>query len=508
MDNLDAGCIDIPLTSIVFQTSVVSFLVPSLDAEFAGNMGRDGHKVKGEWRTGEDSAPLTLYRVTPSEIDGIWTGDLTGEKFRLRLVFYLGTARDSLIGAMKSVDQGGAMVPLSAVRRLGSAVVLEVGQISGRFEATLDETLGAMGGDWIQAGTRLPLKLKRVSSENETDPERPQEPKAPFPYCAEEVRYWNRRAGCEVAGTLTIPLGAGPFPAVLLISGSGPHDRDGSMAGHRPFLVLADHLTRRGIAVLRSDDRGVGESGGDFSQATTSDLASDAEAAVAWLRSRPEIAIGRIGLIGHSEGGLIAAMVGARDHDVALIVLMAAPGVPPLQLARDQARREAEIYGRDGEAAAELNGDIAAIVRHEPDPDALRRKLHERLKELPAEQRGRMVESLMHPWQRHYLSLDPADFLGRVGCAVLALNGSHDRLVDSQSNLEAIRTALETAGNMHVETRELPGLNHLFQTCETGSMTEYRQIAETLAPTLLASVENWLCLRFSIEPDAAKEKAD
>jgi pimeloyl-ACP methyl ester carboxylesterase len=263
------------------------------------------------------------------------------------------------------------------------------------------------------------------------------------------------------------------------------------MSGHRPFLVLADHLTRHGIAVLRSDDRGVGESGGDFHQATTSDLATDAEAAVAWLRSRRDVDAGRIGLIGHSEGGLIAAMVAARDDDVAAIVLMAAPGVPPWQLARDQARRQAELSGGDGEAAAAFNGDIAAIIRSESDNDALRRKLQERLKDLPDAQREASLAIAMHPWQRHYLSLNPADFYRRVQCPVLALNGSRDCVVDARSNLEAIRAALA-----HAETRELAELNHLFQTCETGSSMEYGQIEETLARAFLEAVTEWLGRRF------------
>jgi uncharacterized protein len=491
LDNIDVGCTGFVLSSIVYDGAVLRFAAPGLEAEFSGRMARDGSRAEGTWWMEGTAAPLTLYRVTPSPIDGIWAGELTAPNVRLRLVFYLGTGRDSLIGAMKSVDQGEAMVALSAVRCVGSTVVFEASQIGARYEASLDDAAGMMSGDWMQGGAHLSLKLNLVASEDEVAPVRPQVPQPPFPYRVEDVRYPNPRGGHILAGTLTIPEGAGPFPAVLLISGSGQHDRDGAMSGHRPFLVLADHLTHRGIAVLRTDDRGVGESGGDFHQATTSDFATDAESAVAFLRTRPELDAARIGLIGHSEGGLIAAMVAARDPRLALIVLMAAAGVPPWQLARDQARRAAELSGGDGAAAADFNGDIAAIIRHEPDPDALRRKLLDRLKDLPAAQRDASLAIAMHPWQRHYLSLDPADFYRRVQCPALAVNGSRDAVVDAAANLAAIR-----ASNTRIETMELPGLNHLFQTCETGSSTEYGQIEETLAPSFLDAVESWLRRRF------------
>ena len=490
LDNLDFGCIGFELTSVVCDDATLRFSAPGLGAAFSGRMAGDGSRAEGTWRLDNDSSPLTFYRVTPSRIDGIWAGELIGPNVRLRLVFYLGTGPDAPVGAMKSVDQGEAMVPLSAVRSVGSTVIFEAEQIGARYEATLDDRGGTMSGDWLQSGARLSFRLQRVASEEELALVRPQEPRPPVPYTEVDARYPNPREGHILRGTLTVPEGTGPFPGVLLISGSGPHDRDGSMSGHRPFLVLADHLTRHGIAVLRTDDRGVGESGGDFHQATTSDFAIDAEAALAWLRARPEIDAGRIGLVGHSEGGLIAAMVAARDRDVAFIVLMAAAGVPPWQLARDQARRQAEFSGGDGDAAAAFNGDIAAIIRAEPDPDALRRRLVERLKGLPDAQRDASIAIAMLPWQRYYLTLDPADFYRRVQCPVLALNGSRDYVVEAKANLEAIRGALGTA-----ETRELAGLNHLFQTCETGSSTEYGQIEETLAPVFLEAVTEWVLRR-------------
>jgi hypothetical protein len=266
-----------------------------------------------------------MDHVGPSEIEGIWAGVLKFQNLQLRLEFRFDSGADGLTAAMRSRDQDDTIVPMSAVRQIGAAVIIEAVDLAARFDGALNEAHTAIEGTWEQGGVRLPLRLKRLAEEDDEPPARPQEPVGPYPYRELEARYRNPRCDCDLAGILTIPEGPGSFPTVLLISGSGKHDRNGSMYDHQPFLVLADYLTRRGFAVLRTDDRGVGESGGDFSLATTSDLMTDAEAAVDWLRTRPEVAAGRIGLLGHSEGGLIASMAAARDRSLAFIVLMARP---------------------------------------------------------------------------------------------------------------------------------------------------------------------------------------
>jgi pimeloyl-ACP methyl ester carboxylesterase len=314
----------------------------------------------------------------------------------------------------------------------------------------------------------------------------------PYPYREDEVRYKNQRADLKLAGTFTIPEGEGPFPAALLIAGSGGSDRNESGNGHRPFLVLADWLTRRGIAVLRVDKRGVGDSEGRLIDATTTDLATDAEEAIRYLRTRSEVDAGRIGMVGHSEGGLIACMVAGRNPEVAFIILLAAPGIPGWEIAGQQARIRAEIYGLDPKRQEQRNLDVRAILRDEIDETVLHRKLEQEFSDVPEPQRSEVVKTLLLPWFRHFAGLNPADFIKRLKCPVLALNGEKDVSVESKSNLAAIRKALTTGGNPHFEALELPGLNHVFQTCTTGLEAEYGQIEETIAPAALEKIAQWI----------------
>ena len=491
LDNIDVGSVGLSLECITDQGDLLRFSVPAIDGSYEGRSGH-AHAIEGTWTMRNRACPLVLHPVTPSNIDGIWEGTLSWQSMRLRLRFYLATGTEGLIGAMKSCDQDEAMVPLDAVRHFESALVLESASIGARFDGVLNRDCSRVDGMWEQGGVRLPLRLKRVASEDEEEPSRPQTPSEPYPYQSVEARYRNPRAGCELAGTLTIPERSGPFPAVLLISGSGKHDRDGSMCGHKPFLVLADYLTRRGVPVLRTDDRGVGDSEGDFSRATTSDLATDAESALDWLRGRPESAGRPIGLIGHSEGGLIASMVAARDREVAFIVLLAGPGIPGWEIAGRQARRQAELYGADGETAAQMHNDLTAILRNQKDETTLRRQLEARLSSFSEAQIARMVEVYTSPWMRHFVGLDPADYLRLITCPVLAIIGTKDSFLESKSNLEVIREALESGGNRSFDGVEVPGLNHLLQTCETGSPTEYAQIEETIAPLVLEKIATWV----------------
>jgi fermentation-respiration switch protein FrsA (DUF1100 family) len=310
------------------------------------------------------------------------------------------------------------------------------------------------------------------------------------------VVYQNKSAGVELAATLTIPQGKGPFPAVVLITGSGPQDRDEALFGHRPFLVLSDYLTRKGIAVLRADDRGVAKSTGNFALATTADFATDTEAGIAYLKTRPEIDVHKIGLIGHSEGGAIAPMVAARNRDVAFIVMMAGTGVPGDAVIAEQTKLRLEANGVSS-AEAEKQGatelEILTLVKQEKDPIAAEKKLHEKLSgQVTDAQLGATIQTLNSPWMRYFISFDPATALAKVSCPVLALNGSKDVQVSPSQNLPAIRKALEAGGNKHFEIAELLGLNHLFQTTKTGSPNEYAQIEETIAPVALDKIASWI----------------
>lgn len=490
MDNLDVGRMGIPITVDEFENSTLRFTARTIDGSYAGRISRDAQKINGTWSMDGDDCPLILRPVKPSAVDGIWAGTLDYQTFRLRLVFYIASGPDGMIAAMKSRDQGDGMVPMSSANRIGSTVVLEAETIRGRFAGRLDDELSTIEGLWTQSGVALPLVLKRIA--NEEEPARPQDPISPYPYREEEVKYRNQRADLELAGTFTIPEGDGPFPAVLLIAGSGALDRNESMNGHRPFLVLADWLTRRGTAVLRVDKRGVGESDGELIDATTTDFATDAEEALRYLGTRSEVDAGRIGMVGHSEGGLIACMVAARNRDVAFVVLLAAPGVSGWELAGQQARLSAEIYGLDPNRPEERNIEVRALLRDEKDESVLRRKLQQKFSDIPELQRSEVIKTLMLPWHRHFAGLNPADYIERLKCPVLGLNGERDVSVESKSNLAAIRQALKYGGNQNFEAIELPGLNHLFQTCTTGLEAEYGQIEETFAPVALEKTAQWI----------------
>ncbi len=328
---------------------------------------------------------------------------------------------------------------------------------------------------------------------------RPQTPKPPFPYKIENLTYQNETAKIKLAGTLTLPQGKGPFPAVILISGSGAQDRDETIFEHRPFHVLADALTRRGIAVLRVDDRGVGGSTGSVATSTSDEFAGDVMAGIAVLKLRPEIDAKKIGLIGHSEGGIIAPIVAARSNDVAFIVLLAGTGLPGDEILFMQGRLISKVMGaseKDLDRQKELQKRLFDIVKTERDTSksgpAIRQAVKKLLSELTPEERKEagdleattetQIKQLDTPWFRFFLAFDPRPTLEKVRCPVLALNGEKDLQVPPKEDLAEIAKALKKGGNTRVTTMELPGLNHLFQTCKTGAVSEYSEIEETIAP--------------------------
>jgi hypothetical protein len=348
---------------------------------------------------------------------------------------------------------------------------------------------------------------------------RPQEPKPPYPYDEQEVVYQNKKDGVQLAGTLTLPRSKGPFPAVLLITGSGPQDRNETVIDHKPFLVLADHLTRLGIAVLRVDDRGVGKSTGRFSEATSEDFAADALAGVEYLKTRKEVAPRGIGLIGHSEGGLIAPLVAAASTDVAFIVMMAGPGLTGEQILYRQTLLISKAAGMSDDLIAQNRAaqeHIFAILKQEKDNVVAERRISEEagaFREVAAKARAEATEEqkktidmiaaaiesqaklVVSPWFRFFLTYDPRSALMKVRCPVLAINGEKDLQVPAKENLAAIRLALETGGNKDYTVLALPNLNHLFQTSRTGAISEYAQIEETISPAAMDTISKWILRR-------------
>ena len=380
--------------------------------------------------------------------------------------------------------------------RNGPSLKMELKAIGGVFDGKINKDLTAIDGTWSQGGSSFPLALKRAKDQAELEPRRPQNPVKPYPYREEQVSYDNKTQHVTLAATLTIPPGKGPFPGVLLITGSGPQDRDESLMGHKPFLVLSDYLTRKGIVVLRADDRGVGKSTGTFTGWTTADFATDAEAGVMFLKTRAEVASHKIGLVGHSEGAIIASMLAARNPDVAFIVMMAGPGVPGKEILPQQTLLILEATGRsqqEAEKASAHEREILELAEQEPDDSLLEEQLREQAAgKVPEAQMEGEIKTLTSPWFRYFLTYDPGTALRKVTCPVLAIGGEKDLQVPAKQNLPVIRKALEEAGNKHFEVDELAGLNHLFQTAKTGTPSEYAEIEETMSPVAMDKIASWI----------------
>ncbi|MGI8783133.1 MAG: alpha/beta hydrolase family protein [Acidobacteriota bacterium] len=449
---------------------------------------------------------VTLQAQSQSPL-GVWIGTLdAGAKLRLVVRITAG-ADGSLIGKLDSPDQGALGITIDSVTLKNKTLRFELKVIGGVFEGTLDEPGTEISGNWSQGGFSAPLVLKKTDGAPELN--RPQEPQKPHPYDEEEVVYENAPARIRLAATLTLPRSAQPVTAVVLLTGSGAQDRDESVAGHRPFLVLSDYLTRKGIAVLRADDRGVGGSTGKVSTSTSEDFASDALAGVAYLKTRKEIDPKRIGLVGHSEGGLVAPLAAGRSDDVAFVVLMAGPGLPGEDILLLQSKLIFAAVGLNQDLVAkslELNAQVYSILRKEQDPVAAEKALRELWKTSSAtfsETEKTLlgfsdaiweaqIKQVLSPWFRYFLSYDPRPALSKVRCPILAIIGERDLQVPAKQNLAAIESALKEAGHKSYAIRELPGLNHLFQTAKTGAPTEYAQITETISPAVLELIGNWI----------------
>ena len=448
----------------------------------------------------------------PPDLTGIWQGVLKVGGIELRLVIKVSkTADDQYTATLDSPDQGAKDIPASLVSFKNGDVKIEIKAIFGVYDGKMEDD-NTITGEWKQGPTTLPLIMKRIDKAPEP-PRRPQEPQKPYPYNEEEVVYDNVKAGIKLTGTLTAPKTDVPFPAVILISGSGPQNRDEALLGHKPFLVLADYLTRQGIAVLRFDDRGVGKSTGEFAKATSADFATDVLAGVEYLKTRKEINPKQIGLIGHSEGGLIAPMAATQSSDVAFIVLLAGPGISGEEILYLQNALIARASGAPETAIAKnltLYKKMFAVIKAEKDNAVAEKKLHpiwtQALTALTDEEKKALdfagaspdslfqaqIKQLLSPWFRYFLFYNPQPTLQKVKCPVLAINGEKDLQVPPKENLAAIAKALKAGGNKNFVTKELAGLNHLFQTAQTGAPAEYVKIEETISPVALQALGDWI----------------
>lgn len=441
-------------------------------------------------------------------VAGDWLGTLQAGPQGLRLMLHVTASGTAFAATLDSLDQGQTGLPANKVAVDGSSLAVEFARIGGRFEAKLLPDGNTLTGTWSQGPARLPLTLTRQSStaaKSAAEPPRPQHPKRPFPYREEEVMVATP-AGHKLAGTLTLPTGAGRFPAVLLWAGSGPQDRDSTLFGHKPFLVWSDFLTRRGFATLRLDERGVGKSTGSLRDATSQDLANDAEAAFLFLNGRKEIDPKRVALVGHSEGALIAMTVASRRPDVAALVLLAGGGVRGDELLVQQAAALVRAMGAAPGQVADVERrqrEAMAILLNEPDAQKRRERLRTLLADagLPPEAVDAQLGDVESPWMRSFVTTDPGTLLTKVRCPVLSLIGDRDVQVPAEVNLKAIGAALQKGGNRDHEESDLPGLNHLFQKAETGLPTEYGRLEETVSPVALERVTAWLGKRLGVRAE-------
>ncbi|WEK37872.1 MAG: alpha/beta fold hydrolase [Candidatus Pseudobacter hemicellulosilyticus] len=456
---------------------------------------------------------VTALGGTAQSINGSWSGTLSFQGMEIPLIFHIQQATDgSYTTTMDSPKQGAKGLATKQTTLNGQELLIDASNLGIQYKGLFEPDSNRITGTFSQGGANLPLVLTNGNIPEKREAikvKRPQDPTS-FPYKQEEVSFNSTATGVTLAGTLTLPEGK-VKKVVVLISGSGPQNRNEELApfNHRPFLVWSDWLTRQGIAVLRYDDRGVEKSTGNFQLSTTADFANDAEAAVTFLKSRPELKGAAIGLLGHSEGGIIAPMVASRNKDVQFVVMLAGPGVPI-----------PELMVRQNADQLRLSGAPDSMVRSsETINRAIYSDIHQ-LKDLPEKEFATALEKaiitqltkaapsadtnvlqdaakgiagpISSPWYRYFLGIDPATYLSKVKCSVLAINGSLDSQVSSEPNLAAIRTALQQAGNKKAKVIDLPGLNHLFQQASTGSVQEYGQLEETVNPAALQLVSDWI----------------
>ena len=519
LDSLDQGVFAIEASSITLASGTLHFEINSVGAQFEGEVSPDHKLIDGRWSQGSASLPLSFRREPPAHkpddakfpVEGLWQSALETHGMRLR--YQLHVAHDSegeLIAALDSLDQSVIGLPAVNVAQKEFTFHFEIPAMNSAYDGTLNADKNAISGTWSQNYDTAKLEFKR--SDQPLELRRPQNPIKPYPYREEEVSFSNSSANVTLAGTLTLPKGTGPFPAAVLIAGSGPHDRDESLENHKPFLVLSDFRTRRGMAVLRYDKRGIGKSTGSADTATTLDLAGDAASAIAYLKTRKEIDATRVGLIGHSEGAMIAPYLASQSKDIPWIILLAAPVTKGQDTLLNQSELIARAAGMDDtQVLASLTFDRNAydMVRAEKNPALLTEKLKNFVKVsgldgvIPPAVLEPQLRMLTSPWFRFFLDYDPAPSLQKTKCPVLALYGQKDLQVPSKNNLPLLQKALLAADNNQAEIRQLADLNHLFQHAYSGSPQEYGAIEETFAPEALEIISDWLQPRITTKSTAA-----
>ncbi|MDP4264710.1 MAG: alpha/beta fold hydrolase [Bacteroidota bacterium] len=452
---------------------------------------------------------VLLFGQAAGNFTGIWEGKLN-VGVELRIVFHIQqNASGGLHATADSPDQSAYGLKCDTTFVTAEGLTIEMHNLNASFSGKLinDSTIEGI----FTQGAGLSLNLKKVEKPSER--KRPQNPQPPFPYKSENIEFDNADKSLHFGATITIPPGKGPFPAAVMITGSGPQNRDEEIMGHKPFAVLADALTKKGMVVLRVDDRGVGKSTGKFSEATSADFAEDVNTSLNYLLSRPEVNKKKVGMIGHSEGGMIAPMVASQRKDINFIILLAGPGIKIADLMTEQ---NIAILGSVGvsraaqDAYRPLYKEVMSVILNAPDTTTALRDATSALKkwlagtnDTLAKQLGfatekdqqrltaMLVKEFSNKWFKYFLAFDPAPYLQKLNCKVLAINGSRDIQVISSSNLAGIRAALKKSPSKSYQVIELPGLNHLFQTCVKCTTQEYGELEETFSPAALQTITEW-----------------
>lgn len=459
---------------------------------------------------------VTVFAQAP-DFKGNWEGRINAG-VSMRLAFTFAENEKGLYsGTLKSPDQSPKAVPLDTVYVRKDSIFAAIQKFGISYQGKLTND-SSISGSFVQ-GVSLPLLLSKVPVIAET--RRLQTPTAPFPYNIKEVVYSGTN-DIKYAGTLTWPgiepgtnyIKAPVYPAILLISGSGPQDRDETILLHKPFAIIADYLTRKGFAVLRVDDRGAGKTTGDFSTATSKDFVDDVNAGINFLKKDEAIDTAKIGLLGHSEGGMIAPVVASSRKDIKYIVLLAGPGIPIVQLMGEQIKAVTLSSGESmdiANASQQLSKIVIDALNKNKDTLYARTAIMKAVERWSSNQPGNLLDRLhltdklsrsgyvkaqleaySSSWFKYFLSFDPSPYLQKLSCPVLALNGSKDVQVLATSNLKGIEESLKKSQSKSYMIKELPGLNHLFQSCKSCTVAEYGQLEESFSPAALKVIGDWL----------------
>lgn len=440
---------------------------------------------------------------------GNWDGTLKTKGIVLRIIFKIKKVNDTTLDAKFDVpEQFAYNVPIDKIYIKGDTITLK------NFNYHIKLTGFIKNSTFIGFYKQLQYTANIILTNNKnykiSDFLRPQTPKPPYPYKTEEVKIEDKEHNVTLAGTLTIPDYEKNYPVVIMVTGSGPQNRDEELFMHKPFLVIADYLTRHGIAVLRYDDRGFGESVGNYNLSTTKDFAQDALNVVNFLRNHKNIDKNNVGIIGHSEGGIIAEMLASdKKNKINFIVLLSAPGVPTSELMLDQNKDISRLNKIDPkiiERNYKLNSELYQVIKTENNNVNANKKLQQVFnkytKDLTKEQLeeqgltknfiNSIIFQSLTPWFKYFIKINPADYLQKITCPILALGGSNDLQVRANKNLKAIKDNTSKNGNKNVTVKELPELNHLFQHSKTGLPQNYKDIEETFAPEALKIISDWI----------------